>query len=91
MTIWHPDTPSWYAETADRVCTPKQLEVLKLASGSHDLSDQQIATRLGISRQAVQQRRDSGTKRVADTPEGREAINRMLTNPGPPLHRLDAA
>jgi transcriptional regulator len=57
MTTWHPTTPAWYLETAERVCTPKQLEVLQLAS--HELTDQQIADRLGITRQAVQQRSHS--------------------------------
>jgi DNA-binding CsgD family transcriptional regulator len=59
MTAWHPTTPDWYTQTAERVCTPKQLEVLQLAS--HDLTDQQIADRIGITRQAVQQRRMSAT------------------------------
>lgn len=62
MTSWHPDTPAWYVETAERVCTPKQLEVLKLAS--HDLTDQQIAARLGITRQAANQRRLAGSAAV---------------------------
>jgi DNA-binding NarL/FixJ family response regulator len=52
MTTWHADTPPWYRDAAETVCTPKQLEVLKLAS--HELTDQQIADRLGITRQAVQ-------------------------------------
>jgi DNA-binding NarL/FixJ family response regulator len=55
MTTWHPTTPSWYTQTAERVCTPKQLEVLQLAS--HELTNQQIADRLGITRQAVHERR----------------------------------
>jgi DNA-binding NarL/FixJ family response regulator len=67
MTTWHPTTPAWYLETAERVCTPKQLEVLQLAS--HELTDQQIAYRLGITRQAVQQRRLSGSHSIACTAE----------------------
>jgi DNA-binding CsgD family transcriptional regulator len=62
VTSWHPTTPDWYVETAERVCTPKQLEVLQLAS--HELTDQQIAYRLGITRQAVQQRRLSATFKI---------------------------
>lgn len=54
MTTWHADTPAWYRDAAERVCTPKQLEVLKHAS--HELTDQQIADRLGITRQAVFER-----------------------------------
>lgn len=60
MTTWHPTTPPWYTETAERVCTPKQLEVLRLAS--HELTDTQIADRINISRQAVQQRRTGGQR-----------------------------
>lgn len=63
MTTWHADTPAWYRDAAERVCTPKQLEVLKLAS--HDLTDQQIADRLGITRQAVHDRRALAHRNVA--------------------------
>jgi DNA-binding NarL/FixJ family response regulator len=59
VTTWHPTTPDWYTQTAERVCTPKQLEVLQLSS--HELTDSQIGARLGVSRQAVQQRRLSAT------------------------------
>lgn len=62
MTTWHPDTPAWYRDTAERVCTTKQLEVLRLTS--HELSDQQIADRLDVTRQAVQQRRMTATFKI---------------------------
>jgi DNA-binding NarL/FixJ family response regulator len=64
MTTWHPTTPDWYTQTAERVCTPKQLEVLQLAS--HDLTNQQIATRLGITRQAVEQRYHPACSKIAN-------------------------
>jgi DNA-binding NarL/FixJ family response regulator len=63
MTAWHPTTPAWYLETAERVCTPKQLEVLQLAS--HELTNQQIADRLGITRQAVQQRYNASIQKIS--------------------------
>lgn len=64
MTAWHPDTPPWYTHAANHACTAKQLEVLKLAS--HELTDQQIGDRLGITRQAVQQRRLAGIYAIRD-------------------------
>jgi DNA-binding CsgD family transcriptional regulator len=62
MTIWHPTTPAWYLETAERVCTPKQLEVLKLAS--HDPALRWISDRLGITRQAVAARYADATRKI---------------------------
>jgi DNA-binding CsgD family transcriptional regulator len=63
MTTWHPTTPAWYLETAERVCTPKQLEVLQLFS--RDLSDKTIANELGLTRQAVWQRRTTALEKTA--------------------------
>jgi predicted DNA-binding protein (UPF0251 family) len=54
MTTWYADTPAWYRDAAERVCTAKQLEVLRLAS--HELTQREIADRLGITRQAVFER-----------------------------------
>lgn len=59
---WHAATPFWYSDTAEAVCTPKQLDVLRLAS--HDLSDQQIADVLDITRQAAYQRRTTAQHRI---------------------------
>jgi DNA-binding CsgD family transcriptional regulator len=55
MTPWHPTTHPDIRNAAETTCTPKQLEVLKLAS--HDLSTQAIADILNLTRQAVHQRR----------------------------------
>jgi DNA-binding CsgD family transcriptional regulator len=62
MTPWHAATPFWYSDTAEQHCTPKQLDVLRLAS--HDLTDQQIADVLGITRQAAHQRRTTAANRI---------------------------
>jgi predicted DNA-binding protein (UPF0251 family) len=62
MTAWHPSTPFWYSRAAEQVCTPKQLEALHLAS--HELSTQQIADRLGITRQAAWARYDAACRAI---------------------------
>jgi DNA-directed RNA polymerase specialized sigma24 family protein len=62
MTAWHPTTPLWYSCAAEQVCTPKQLDTLKLAS--HELSTQQIADRLGITRQAAWARYDAACRAI---------------------------
>jgi DNA-directed RNA polymerase specialized sigma24 family protein len=62
MTEWHPSAPPWYTDAANHACTPKQIETLKLAS--HELSTQQIADRLGITRQAAWARYDAACRAI---------------------------
>lgn len=59
---WHPSIHPDIIAAAEATCTPKQLEVLHLYS--HDLTDQTIATILGLTRQAVYQRRQLATDNI---------------------------
>jgi DNA-binding NarL/FixJ family response regulator len=63
MTTWHADTPPWYRDAAERVCTPKQLEVLKLASHH---SDRNTARILGVSRESVRGHREAAYRRIVE-------------------------
>jgi transcriptional regulator len=62
VTAWHSSTPPWYIAAAEHACTEKQLEVAKLAS--HEMSTQQIADRLGITRQAAWARYDAACRAI---------------------------
>jgi DNA-binding CsgD family transcriptional regulator len=61
MTAWHADTPPWYRDAAETVCTQKQLEVLKLASHH---SDRNTARILHISRESVRGHREAANRRI---------------------------
>lgn len=69
MTMWHPETPAWYRDTAERVCTTKQLEVLRLATlrtrNGKPLSDRNIGRILGVSRETIRGHREAAYRRMS--------------------------
>jgi DNA-directed RNA polymerase specialized sigma24 family protein len=58
-------------ELIERVCTPRQVDVLKLQA--HGYGTRRIAAILGVSRQAIKSRLEIARKRVERELERREA------------------
>lgn len=52
-----------YWETARKVCTEKELEVLEYAD-QHGLGQRQIALSLGLSRSAVRERLENARRKI---------------------------
>jgi DNA-binding CsgD family transcriptional regulator len=58
---------SWYARTANRVCTPRQLEILQAKQAG--ISTRTIAAHLGISRATVRSHLEAADHKIRKAKE----------------------